>query len=131
MVRLTRLELAQPFGHYHLKVACIPISPQAHKTILPHPSLIPIHPSVIFKIRIHFCFKNPSFCGKQENHFPKGVFLSLTASYAPAPAPSPNKSHPQIYPYSSPADYPPKTPAHSDYNNTPPSSETPRSPAHH
>ena len=23
----TRLELAQPNGHYHLKVACIPISP--------------------------------------------------------------------------------------------------------
>ena len=23
----TRLELAQPFDHYHLKVACIPISP--------------------------------------------------------------------------------------------------------
>ena len=30
VVHLTRLELAQPFGHYHLKVACIPISPQVH-----------------------------------------------------------------------------------------------------
>ena len=34
LVRLTRLELAQPCGHYHLKVACIPISPQAHGVII-------------------------------------------------------------------------------------------------
>lgn len=27
----TRLELAQPFDHYHLKVACIPISPPGQK----------------------------------------------------------------------------------------------------
>ena len=30
MVPKTRLELAQPNGHYHLKVACIPISPLGH-----------------------------------------------------------------------------------------------------
>ena len=34
VVRLTRLELAQPCGHYHLKVACIPISPQALVVII-------------------------------------------------------------------------------------------------
>ena len=33
-MHLTRLELAQPFGHYHLKVACIPISPQVHVKII-------------------------------------------------------------------------------------------------
>ena len=30
MVRERGLEPPQPFGHYHLKVACIPISPLAH-----------------------------------------------------------------------------------------------------
>ena len=35
VVHLTRLELAQPCGHYHLKVACIPISPQVHTFIIP------------------------------------------------------------------------------------------------
>ena len=33
-MHLTRLELAQPYGHYHLKVACIPISPQVHENII-------------------------------------------------------------------------------------------------
>ena len=30
VVRRMRLELTRPFGHYPLKVACIPISPPAH-----------------------------------------------------------------------------------------------------
>lgn len=39
----TRLELAQPFDHYHLKVACIPISPPGRYPV-PEIGLEPTRP---------------------------------------------------------------------------------------
>ncbi len=55
LVRLTRLELAQPYGHYHLKVACIPISPQAHIAIISHicPSSSKTFPFLKFYVKMN------------------------------------------------------------------------------
>ena len=53
----TRLELAQPFDHYHLKVACIPISPLGQSSVVPpgfepgltapKPAVLPLHNGTI------------------------------------------------------------------------------------